>query len=527
MKLNTSCTRTLAISTVLIFLCALARAQVVVQTKSGALHGSAEQGVVSFKGIPFAQPPVGDLRLKPPLPPKSWSGIRHADSFSAGCIQHKDISRGPWTEEYMLQGPISEDCLYLNVWAPADFKGRSLPVYVFFHGGGFMEGAGSIDVYNGANLARRGLIVVTTNYRLGALGFLALPQLSAESPHHVSGNYGFLDAVAALQWVKNNIATFGGDPAKVTIGGQSAGSGMVHDLCSSPAAKGLFRAADAESGTSLSFPMKTLADAEKDGLDFVKSRDVTSLEELRSLPAEDFLPTPGSPRALRFAPVADGWLISAAPLDVIEMRKANDVPLFTGMQADEGSGNAPKTYGKIPAAEWHEQVQQMYGEFAPRFEKLYPSPDDAAASIAEKQSARERGEASMYLWCSRAVAKQNSKIYTYYFNRATPWPEHPEFGAHHTGEIIYMFSNLDKLNRPYTDDDRKVAAIASGYLVNYIRTGNPNGARLPKWDPFAPNPPSTLEISPTTSMRPLMTPEKLAFWTDYFNSPLGKNAPLL
>jgi para-nitrobenzyl esterase len=498
----------------------------VVQTRDGKLQGSVQHGTASFKGVPFAQAPVGDLRLKPPLPPKPWSGVRKADSFSAGCMQHKDISRGPWTREYMLQGPTSEDCLYLNVWAPSKFQGRSLPVYVWFHGGGYSEGAGSIDVYDGANLASRGLVVVTVNYRLGALGFLALPQLSAESPHHVSGNYGFLDGVAALQWVKENISAFGGDPTKVTIGGQSAGSGMVHNFCSSPLAKGLFRAAIAESGTSLISRMKSLSDAEKNGQDFLKSKNINSLEELRKIPADDFLPVPGSPRILRFSPVVDGWSVPETPLSAIESGKANDVPLLTGMQADEGSGNAPQTYGKIPAAEWHQQVQKLYGDFATRFEQLYPSPDDAAASIAEKQSARERGEASMYLWCSKALQKQSSKIYTYYFNRATPWPEHPEFAAHHTGEVVYMFSNLNKLPRPYTEDDRKVAATASGYLVNYLTAADPNGAGLPKWESFRTNPPQTLEISTTTAMRTLMSPEKLAFWKEYFESPLAANAPI-
>jgi para-nitrobenzyl esterase len=455
------------ICAILLFACSCISAQVVVQTHSGKLQGTEKNGVASFKGVPFAQSPIGDLRFKPPLPPKSWSGIRKADAFSAGCMQHKDISRRPWVEQYMLQGPTSEDCLYLNVWAPEDFKGQTLPVYLWFHGGGYTEGAGSIDVYDGANLARRGVIVVTVNYRLGALGFLALPQLSAESSHHVSGNYGyFLDGVAALEWVKDNISGFGGDPRKVIIGGQSAGSGMVYNLCVSPLAKGLFRAAVAESGTSLTSRMKTLADAEKDGVDYLKSKNVTSLEELRKLPAEAFVPAPGSPRVLRFSPIMDGWSIPGIPLDVVEAGNANDVPLLTGMQADEGSGNAPQTYGKIPAAEWHKQVQHFYGDLATKFEQLYPSSDDAAASLVEKQSARDRGQASMYLWCSKAIQKQNSKIYTYYFNRATPWPQHPEFGAHHTGEVIYMFSNLDKLPRSYTEDDRKVAAIASGYLLN-------------------------------------------------------------
>lgn len=526
-KINTmtSRLRTLAVFPALVLHCAFACAQVVVHTNTGTLEGVSELGIVSFKGIPFAEPPVGDLRLKPPLPVRPWKGSRKADAFSAGCIQHKDIERLPWSREYMLQGPTSEDCLYLNVWTSANFEGRRLPVYVFFYGGGFMEGAGSIDVYNGTNLALKGLVVVTVNYRLGALGFLAHPALSAESPHHVSGNYGFLDGVTALQWVNENIGSFGGDPEKVTIGGQSAGSGMVHDLCASPLAKGLFRTAVAESGTSLSFPMKSLGEAEQDGLEFIKSRNANSLEALRKLPADAFLPAPGSPRALRFAPVMDGWSIPVLPLTASENGTASDVPLLTGMQADEGSGSP--TYGKLSADEWHKQVQERYGDLAKKFDELYPAPDDAAASVVQKVSARDRGAASMYLWCSRVRKVQKNNIYTYYFNRAIPWPEHTEFGAFHTGEMIYIFSNLDKLSRPFTEDDRTVAAITSGYLVNFVRTGDPNGDGLPKWEHFTADPPLTLEISPSTHMRPLMTPEKLAFWTAYFNSAQGMNAPLL
>jgi para-nitrobenzyl esterase len=527
MESNQSGKKALSLVFAVLLFSIVGRAQVVIQTTSGSLEGNPGHGTVSFKGIPYATPPLGNLRWKAPSPVKPWSGVRKADAFSSSCIQHKDIERLPWSREFMVQGPISEDCLYLNVWLPAAFKGRKLPVYVFFHGGGFMEGSGSVDVYDGTHLALKGLVVVTVNYRLGALGFLAHPELSAESPQHVSGNYGVLDALASLQWVRENISSLGGDPGKVTIGGQSAGSGLVHDLSVSPLAKGLFRGGVAESGTSLvSIPIKTLAEAEKDGIVFASSKDAHSLDELRKVPAEDLVPSPGSPRVLRFAPVLDGWAIPGSPLKVSEEGKANDIPLLTGMQADEGSGLAG-TYGKIPADEWHKQVQERYGDLAEKFNELYPSPDEAAASIAQKESARERGQAGMYLWCARVFNKQKGKVYTYYFNRAIPWPEHPEFQAFHTGEMVYIFSNLEKLLRPFTDVDRAVAATTSGYLANFVRTGDPNGKGLPKWESFITDPPTTLEISASTRMRPLMDPAKLAFWKTYFESPQGQNAPFL
>jgi para-nitrobenzyl esterase len=200
--------------------------------------------------------------------------------------------------------------------------------------------------------------------------------------------------------------------------------------------------------------------------------------------------------------VIDGWAIPDSPLKISEEGRANDVPLLTSMQADEGSGQSPKTYGKIPAYEWHKQVQERYGDLSIRFNELYPSPDDDAASIAEKASGRDRGQADMYLWCARVSNKQKANIYTYYFNQPIPWPEHPEFQAFHTGEVVYIFSNLDTLARPFTEVDRTVAATTSGYLVNFVKSGDPNGTGLPRGDAFGAASPATLEISSTTRMRP-------------------------
>jgi para-nitrobenzyl esterase len=502
--------------------CALASAQVRVHINSGVLEGTANKRTVSFKGIPYAKPPIGDLRWTVPVPPAPWTGVRKAAQPSAACIQDVVDENLPWTKEFMVHGATSEDCLYLNVWVPPDFKGKKLPVYFYIHGGGFNQGSGAIAVYDGDNLARKGIVVVTINYRLGPLGFLAHPELTAESPNHASGNYGVMDAIAALHWVEDNIAAFGGDPQKVTIGGQSAGSAVVHNLAVSPLAKGLFRGAEAASGTGLGDYMKTLAEAEQDAVAFVSSKGAHSLAELRKLPANTFIigPKEGVP----FSPIVDGWVLPDGQTELIAQGKANDVAFLTGMNADEGS--AFGAYGKVPAQEWHEQVQKRYGNLAEKFEALYPAPDDKAAGEVQKISARDRGQVSMYLWLSRASKNLSAPIYTYYFNHAMPWPAHPEYGAFHSSELPYAFANLDKMQRPFTDVDRKVEAQTSGYLVNFIRTGDPNGAGLPEWKAFSAGDPATLEFADPSRMRPLMSNEKLAFWTEYFNSPQGKHPSL-
>lgn len=502
--------------------CVLASAQVRVHTASGVLEGAANSGTASFKGIPYAKPPVGDLRWEAPIPPAPWTGVRSATQPSAACIQDVVDENLPWTKEFMVHGATSEDCLYLNVWVPSGFKGKKLPVFVYIHGGGFNQGSGAITVYDGDNLARKGIVVVTINYRLGPLGFMAHPELTAESPHHASGNYGLMDTIAALRWVRDNIAAFGGDPQEVTIGGQSAGSAMVHDLVASPMGKGLFRGAEAASGTGFGFPMKTLVEAEKETVAYANSKGVHSLAELRKLPANAFIigPRDGVP----FSPIIDKWILPDDPMELIEQGKANNVALLTGLDADEGS--AFGAYGKVSVQEWHEQVQKRYGDLAAKFEALYPAPSDEAASEVQKTSARERGQASMYLWCSRASKKLSAPMYTYFFSQAIPWPEHPEYGAFHSSELPYALGNLDKMQRPFTNGDRRVEAQASAYLVNFIRTDNPNGAGLPAWRALSIGDPATLEIADSTRMRPLMSAEKLAFWASYFDSPQGKNPPL-
>lgn len=494
----------------------------VAHVKQGALKGACDAQVAAYKGIPYAKPPVGDLRWKPPQPAEPWAGERAATEFSASCIQDLSRERLPWTKPFMVQNGMSEDCLTLNVWRPLNAGQQPLPVYLFLHGGGNVEGSGEVPVYDGRNMASHGVIVVTANYRLGFLGFFAHPGLTAESPHHASGDYGVMDAIAALQWIRDNIQQFGGDPARVTVGGQSAGAGDVHILSVSPLAKGLFANAIAESGSGVATtPTRTLADAEQVGIQVGKRLGAASLAELRKLPAADFAPSklaaPGQP-ALRGGPNIDGWLLPGDIATLIEQGRENQVRWLTGMQADEGSSAA--TYGKIPADEFRKQAQAQYGDLAARFLSLYP-PDKPDS---QKQSARDRGLASMYLWATALAKTDRLPIYTYYFSQATPWPEHPEFAVFHTSEIPYDFDNLDKAGHPYTAADHDVSRTMGKYWDDFFRSGDPNGSGLPRWEPFKAGTAQTMEIGQKTGMRPLMSDVKLSFWKDYFGSPASKNS---
>jgi para-nitrobenzyl esterase len=495
------------------------------RVKQGSLQGACDAKVASYKGIPYAQPPVDDLRWKPPQPALSWTGTRSATEFSASCIQALGRERLPWTKPFMVQNDMAEDCLTLNVWTPRSSSHQALPVYMFLHGGGHVEGSGGVAVYDGRNLATHGLVVVTINYRLGYLGFLAHPELTAESPNHASGNYGLLDAIAALKWIQENIRQFGGDPTRVTIGGQSAGSSMVHLLTASPLARGLFVNAIAESGSRLqtdSFP--TQAQAEQAGAEMAHELGANSLAEMRKLPASDFLPSHVAKleKGADFHAVdnVDGWTLLADEPSVYAQGQENQVHWLTGMQSDEGSSDS--NYGKLTADVFRKQSMVRYGNLASRFFQLYP-PNDPDS---QKQSVRDREMASMYLWATVSAKTIQAPIHTYYFSEQTPWPEHPEYAAFHTSEIPYDFDNLDKAGHPYNDVDHRISQQMVHYWVDFFRTGDPNGGQLPKWRAARPGIAVTMEIGPKTGTRSIMSPVKLAFWTDYYNSPVSKNTPV-
>jgi para-nitrobenzyl esterase len=450
----------------------VAGGQTVRVTDAGRVSGvlSADGAVVAYKGIPYAAPPIGDLRWRPPQPVKPWKGVLRAEHFSASCMQHIWGERLPWTREFMAQLPITENCLYLNVWTPAKKAGDGpRAVVVWIHGGGLVEGAASPSMYDGEELARKGLVVVSINYRLGVFGFLAHPELTRESPHRASGDFGLEDAVAALRWVKKNIGAFDGDTRRVTVAGQSSGATVVLFLTVTPLAKGLLSDAIAESGADADPPFTvSLAKAEQVGVAFAKEAGVNSLAGLRAMPAEELLAAQVR-SAEHFRPDVDGWFLPEGFEAIFAKGLQNDVPTITGFTADEGSASAKY----------------------------------AGLTAAEKESRRDEEATSMYQWGVERAKTSKTAAYTYYFDQAIPWPEHPEFGAFHSAEIPYWFGNLKGLNRPFTAVDMRVEELMSGYWVNFIKTGQPNGVGLPVWPAFTPGRKVTMRLGAKPGVRPV------------------------
>jgi para-nitrobenzyl esterase len=482
-----------------------------VRIESGQLSGVAlEGGVMAFKGIPFAAPPVGFLRWQPPQPPARWKGVHNADHFCSPCMQAAAADFGPYTREFLIAGSPSEDCLYLNVWTAARSASERRPVMVWIYGGGFASGGADVAIYDGAELAKKGVLLVTINYRVGPLGFLAHPELTKESIHHASGNYGLLDQVAALQWVQRNIAAFGGDPRRVTIFGQSAGALSVNLLMQSPLAKGLFVGAIVESGPGL-LPAglldghTKLAEAEQSGAKYAESKGAHSLAQLRALPAQTLI------GGGLIGPIADGWFLpeNSSP--------TNEVPVIVGMTADD---ILRLSFNPPPAnvSAYQSDVQKTYGAKAETFLKLYPATSDGDVAELLKISGRDRARVAINLWAA-AQMKVSRQVYTYFFSRAIPWPAHPEFGAFHTAEVPYVFNNLKTLDRPWEPADRRLANQMSSYWINFAKTGNPNGKGLPIWPPFDQNGRTTMELGANAGPMPLADLAKLSFWQEWLTKP--------
>lgn len=478
----------------------------IAQGKLSGVRGD-DPTITVFKGIPFAAPPVGELRWQRPQPPTKWNGVRKADTFGASAMQADQRSFGPWTEEYMFRNHTSEDCLTLNIWTPAKLSTERRAVFVWIHGGAYSSGSGEVLLYDGEGLAKKGIVVVTFNYRLGVFGFLAHPELTAESPHRASGNYGLMDQIAALRWVRENIASFGGDPQRITVAGQSAGAGSVHHLLVSPEARGLFHRAIAQSGpwrrNATSLP---LSEAEDQGRTFARAISAPSLAELRALSAEELF-SRYQDQPTRFRPIVDGWIVPDQVLAVHQRGEQIDVPLLTGWTADESSSQ--KGYGVTTVAQFIAEATKNYGERAVDFTLLYPASNDAAAGEAQKQSRRDAARADLYQWTTLRAQKGRAQDWGYFFERAIPWPAHPEYAAFHSGELPYTFNNLHLMNRPWQDIDHRLADQISSYWVNFVENGDPNGPGLPPWPEDNDQ---LLRFGTVTIPEPVLSPEKRAFY---------------
>ena len=462
-----------------------------VNVEQGLLQGIVVNGVTVYKGVPFAAPPVGNLRWCPPQPPKAWEGVWIADKFSANPMQVMVNGLGPWTPEYQPQGEISEDCLYLNIWTTSKSKNEKLPVLVYIPGGAFTGGSGNVPVYNGENLAKKGLVVVTINYRVGIFGFFVHPELTKESEHNSSGNYGLLDQLAAIEWVKKNISEFGGDPDRITIMGQSAGAASVHYLTASPLAKGLFNRAIAQSGSNYkSGPTEKITSAEQNGLIFAKSQNLSSLEELRSLSAKDLLTF--SANKFRFSPIVDGWFLPKSVDEIFLSGQQNDVATLTGFVADEGSFN--DNYGKLSSQDFINRVKQQTGTLADEILKLYPCATEEENRISQKEFACDISMVSMFMWAKQREKTSKTKTYTYLFIHQQPGETKERYQTFHSSELPYVFDNLNHSNRPWTTDDEKIAKMISSYWKNFIANGDPNGEGLPKWSTYNESPEETMEL---------------------------------
>jgi len=499
----------------LVFVVAITKAQPSpVKVNEGLLQGSFENGLTVYKGIPFAAPPVGELRWRAPQPAAKWEGVRQANKFAPEPIQGGNSVSGK-----------SEDCLYLNVWTPASSPNGKVPVLVWIYGGAFNFGGTAEPTYNCEKLARKGVVLVSIAYRLGQLGFMAHPDLSAESPNHVSGNYGLLDMIAALKWIKKNIAAFGGDPGRVTIFGESAGGIAVSMLCASPLAKGLFTGAISESGGSFgptrttTFPgenMKSLHDAEAAGDAYCRNAGFSSIASLRKVDA-DKLP---AVRGLAW-PIVDGWVIPDDQYRLYEAGRYNETPILVGYNSDEGASfSPPKTPEDYIAA-----VKNRYGKFADQLIEAYPPGTGTVAKTARDLSRDAAFGWHTWSWANLQAKRGRSKVFYYYFDQH---PEYPAgspragYGSPHGQEVAYVFGTLDTLHASKTDRD--ISEAMGTYWTNFAKFGYPSGANgdaggsgEPQWPPFSAANPVVMYFSQTAHTGPVPSAAALKVLDAYFS----------
>lgn len=458
-----------------------------VKIDSGTVQGKLGKGphIRAFLGIPFAAPPIGKLRWRAPQAVHPWKGVRKTVAFGPRCMQRRIYSDMVFRDN----GP-SENCLYLNVWTPATSASENLPVMVWIYGGGFQAGSTSEPRQDGENLAKKGVVVVSANYRLGIFGFFSYPDLTKESPHHASGDYGLMDQIAALRWVRKNIAAFGGNPHNVTIFGQSAGSFSVSALMASPLARGLFQKAIGESGSFLGSgsrlgAAKPLAVTEEAGEKFARSIGVTSLKQLRAIPTDKLLQDAAK---TNFWPNIDGYVLPQSVVQIYAEGKQSHVPLLAGWNKDEASFALYS--GKKPTAQnLVKLIKSRFGPQADEALKLYPHATEKEAIRSTEDLASEFFTVfDTWKWIEMQY-KSGVPVYRYYFTRTPPEPPGAmagkvpliKLGARHSAEIPYVFGDLEWKKAPWEPVDFKISDQMSSYWTNFAKTGNPNGPGLPHW----------------------------------------------
>ena len=449
-----------------------------VRIEGGWIQGTVTEDLTIYKGIPFAAPPVGELRWQAPQPVNPWKGILQTTEYAPAPMQAGNPPSGK-----------SEDCLYLNVWTPAQSPKEKLPVLVWIYGGGFSFGSTSEPVHNGEHLARKGVVLVSIAYRVGQLGFLAHPELSAEDPNDVSGNYGILDQIAGLRWIRDNIAAFGGDPGRVTIFGESAGGISVSMLCASPLAKGLFHGAISQSGGSfgptrpVTFPgenMKTLEQAEQAGVEYVNKTGAASLADLRKMDADKLPMEWGMGNAW---PIVDGFVIPDDQHRMYEARNYNDVPVLIGYNSDEGlsfpSGRTPE--------EAIAGVKKRFGPFADTLMQAYPFGENGVSRSARNLMRDAAFGWHTWAWANLQTETGKSPVYFFYFDQHpdypadSPWADH---GTPHGVDVAYVFMHLDPNNPDIPEKGKEVSGMMGTYWTNFAKYGHPNGEGVPEWPAF-------------------------------------------
>jgi para-nitrobenzyl esterase len=521
----------------------------IIEIDTGKLSGTAcPDGVSAFKGIPYAKPPIGDLRWRAPQSAEPWSGIRRADKFGPRCVQP---SRRENSISYFGPEAESEDCLFLNVWTAATTPRDKLPVMVWLHGGAFYIGSGALALFNGEYLASRGAVVVTVNYRLGRLGFLAHPELTKESGF--AGNYGLLDQIAALEWIKRNIAAFGGDPGCVTAFGQSAGSISGSLLMASPLARGLFHRVIGQSGAlfgpvaascNTGDSIQSLKAAEQTGVELARALGAKTLADLRARPAREIQFAhrrggTGSGAANNPAdaargvfdtnwPIVDTHMLPKSPFELFANAQQNDVPLLLGVVANEGA-----TMPQVDSLHAFEaQARADHGEEADRFLRLYPAGSDGQARDASRTAFSYRN----FYWQNFCWARLQSRtgkepVYFYEFTKAPPIPAKADydenaadkFGAFHGSEIPYIFRTFSARNWPWSEADAALADTISSYWLNFARTGNPNAAGLPRWPAYDLSAQMTMELGDTVKPTTIRNLARLEFWDAFYAAQRGRN----